>query len=140
MLILKDNFLLSLWNVILGIFIHYAYSKAWIRLCLDELFFFTFFVNCWLIICHHFSVHESIPIHTVEKWMCFYFCYVLFASEPCVRISIEQLCDDILQMITHVNVMLYRVWEHNPSGSNEYAELMVAFVHERRSASRHFVK
>ena len=72
--------------------------------------------------------------------MGFQFSYILFASKSRVWISIEQFCDDVLQMITHVNVMLYRVWEHNSSGSNEYAELMVAFVHERRSATRHFVK
>ena len=140
MLILNDNILLSLWNVILSIFIHYAYSKTWIRLCLDELFFFTFFINRWLIICRQFSVRECFPIHTIEKWMSFYFGYVLFASESCVWISIEQLCDDVLQVIAHVNVMLNWVWENNPSCSNENSELMVTFVHERWSASCHFVK
>lgn len=81
-LILIDNVLLGLWNVVLCVFIKNAYGETRILLGrFDELVLFTFFIDCWLIFCIYLSVHEGIPVDTIEKWMSFYFSYVLPAAK-----------------------------------------------------------
>ena len=88
-LILIDNVLLGLWNVVLCVFIQYAYSEASIRMGrFNELVFFTFFINCWFIICLYLPVHERVPVNSIEKWVSFYFSYVLLAPESGRWISV----------------------------------------------------
>ena len=139
MLILSNNVLLSLWNQIFGVFINDTDPEP-CALLVDQLLLLIFGVDGRHVVCLYSSVVECIPVHAFEERVGLHLVEVLLAPESTGGVAIQQFSDYVLKILTHEYLMLHRVWEHNSSGSNENAQLVMTFIHEGWSACGHLIQ
>ena len=57
-----------------------------------------------------------------------------------VKINTTYSQNDVLKVLTHVDLMLFGVGEHDATSADEYAQLVMALVEEGRSARGHLVQ
>lgn len=55
------------------------------------------------------------------------------------KLSLTYLGDEVLQVITHKDLMALRVWENDVTVSDEQTELVMIFVHKGRPSSCHLI-
>ena len=48
--------------------------------------------------------------------------------------------DAVFELLTHVDLVLVRVWEHNPARPYQYAQFVMTFIQKWWSASGHLIQ